>query len=80
VKQEKLWNRSLAELLALCRAIEADPANRNPPGSFWLYVPKARRQLDRIARAIADQVRERRQARGERLDQSGYSGRQSKRR
>lgn len=42
-----------AELTAMREAICADPANKNiTPGCVYLYVPKARKQIDDIAWAI----------------------------
>lgn len=40
------------ELVKLAREIEGNPDNRNPPGSLWLFKPKAQKKLDAIARCI----------------------------
>lgn len=40
------------ELHAMQERIKADPANRMPKGSVYLYIPKARKELDAIAWAI----------------------------
>jgi hypothetical protein len=53
VKQQKaLAGKSMEELQALRRVIEADPGNRNPPGSFWIYTKAAQQKLVAIAWAI----------------------------
>jgi hypothetical protein len=41
-----------AELEALLSTIRADPANKTAPGSFYLYLPKARKRIDAIVSAI----------------------------
>lgn len=77
-----LHGKTTEELLAMIRQIEDDPKNQIPrgSGSIWLYTPKARKRLDQIALALALKTREKRKLAGEYVDESGYSGRQSKRR
>ncbi len=69
-----------AEALAMIAAIEADPTNRTPPGSLWIYTPKARKKLTDLARVIANNQRAERIARGEVVNDAGYSGRKTNRR
>ena len=68
------------ELLALSRQIEQDPVNRMPAGCLYLYTPKAIRKLDQIARAITNNMAEKRKMAGNPVVADGYSGRQSNRR
>jgi hypothetical protein len=69
------------KLLAKIAAIEADPNNLNPPGSsLFIYKPAARKRLEKLARDITDIIRQEKLARGETINDEGYSGRQSKRR
>lgn len=69
-----------AEALAKIAAIESDPANRTPPGSLWLYTAKARKKLDDLRRIVANNQRAERLARGEVVNDAGYSGRKTNRR
>lgn len=71
---------SMDELLEKRKAIEADPKNRMPSGSLYLYTPNARKRLDKIDLEIANLIRERRAAEGRPVPCDGYSGRQTKRR
>lgn len=61
VKQQRaLAAKSMEELQAMRRVIEADPGNHNPPGSFWIYTKAAQRRLAAITWAIVyklDKVR-----------------------
>lgn len=57
-KAWKLADLSFAELNELRESVTNDPANRNPPGSFWLYTPKARKKLDALAWAVTYKLRE----------------------
>lgn len=62
-------------------AIVAVPENKMPPGSsIYLYTAKARKKLDEIDRAITSNLRAARLVAGDTIDDSGYSGRQQKRR
>lgn len=79
-RRMKLDGKTTEELIILRRSIEADPDNKMPPGSLWLYKPKIRKKLDEIDRAIADTIRAKRIARGEPVNDAGYSGRKSNRR
>ena len=76
----KLDGKTNDELVVLQAAIVADPANRNVKGGIYLYTSAARRKLDAITRQITHNLAEARAARGDPVDASGYSGRQSKRR
>ena len=68
------------ELLAKIEAIESDPKNHNPEGSFYLYTAAARKRLDKLRMAVASNIRAAKIARGEYVNDEGYSGRNSKRR
>lgn len=77
----KLYKKhTQAELLALQAGIEADPANRNPQGSFQIYTERARRQLSDIATAITHHLADKRATAGNPVPVDGYSGRQTNRR
>ena len=71
---------SMEELVALSKAIREDPANKETPGSLYLLNKKARTKLANIDLAITHHLEDLRTARGQVIDKSGYSGRQSKRR
>ena len=71
---------SPAELVAMQEAIRNEPANKMPPRSLYLYVPKARKKLDAIAQAITFHLQDKREAEGRPVAADGYSGRQSNRR
>ena len=71
---------SLEELTVARKAIEDEPGSRNPPGELFLFTPKVRKRLDRIDRLIQFRTGEARKARGEKINQEGYSGRQTNRR
>lgn len=66
-------------LLAEIAAYEAKEENRNPPGSFYLFKPHARRHLDMMQRGVASIMRQKRLLRGEPVNDAGYSGRNSNR-
>ena len=54
--------KTMQELLAKQRAIEADPKNRNPQkGSIWLYTKNAQRRLDKIAFEITELLRQKKE-------------------
>lgn len=57
----RLNKASIEEIQKVRLEIEADPINRNAPGSFWLFTPKARAKLDACARAITQRLAERKQ-------------------
>lgn len=76
---DPLNGKTNAELVEIRRAIESDPKNRMPPGGLFIYTPVARRKLDKIDRAIANNLRAAMIARGEPPNDEGYSGRQSNR-
>lgn len=50
------------ELHAMQDRIKADPANRMPKGSVYLYIPKARKKLEDIAWAITYHMQDRKEA------------------
>ncbi len=52
MKAWKLAELSYAELEERRKAIENDPKNRNPPGSFWIFTAKARVKLEILAWAV----------------------------
>jgi len=52
-------NHTIAELTAMQERICADPKNRMPEGSLYLYRPQARRKLDAIRWAITYHLRDR---------------------
>lgn len=76
----KLKDKTNSELTLMREVITSDDVNRNPPGSFWKYKPSARRKLDAIDRAITANLRAAKIARGEAVNDEGYSGRQTNRR
>jgi hypothetical protein len=77
----KLDGKTLEELVALQEAICADPKNRNPKAdSIFKYTKATHKKLDEIAWAITHKLRELRVARGETINDCGYSGRQTNRR
>lgn len=76
----KLDGKSVDDLVAMRQEIEKEPSNRNPPGSLFIFTKKARKKLDAIDLAIADAIRQLRLSRGEIIDNSGYSGRQTNKR
>lgn len=78
--RKKLIDRTTQECLALIAAIEANPKNQNPPGSFWKYTAAARAKIDKLMREIRSNMRAEKIARGEPVNDEGYSGRQSNRR
>ncbi len=49
---------TLDELQVERLSIEAIPENRNPPGSFYIYKPRARSKLEAIAWAITHRLAE----------------------
>lgn len=75
----KLQGKTTAELVAIRRALEDNPANQTT-GSLWRYSAAARKKFDEIDRQIASNIRADRIARGLPVDDSGYSGRQTNRR
>jgi hypothetical protein len=60
----KLSAKSFEELNEIRLAIENEPANQMPKGSFYLYTPNARKKLDDIAWAVTYKLAEKQ--RGER--------------
>ena len=76
----KLEGKTNAELLAMIEKIEADPANKNIPGSIYIYAPKARKKIAELARAISSNLEDKRIAEGRPVRCDGYSGRQTNRR
>lgn len=78
--KKKLDDHTTEELVAMRRAVEDDPANRNPTESIFIYTPKAMKKLRAIDDAITRKVAERRAAAGNPVPTSGYSGRQTNRR
>ncbi|MCG3207249.1 MAG: hypothetical protein FOGNACKC_00849 [Anaerolineae bacterium] len=72
---------TLEELVAMEAKVSNDPANRNQvPGSIYLHTAKARKQLEVIRWAITYKLQERREARGETINEAGYTGPKRKRR
>ena len=76
----KLDGKTNEELLAMIAEIEADPKNRMPPGGLYLYTPQARKKLDKLARAVTNNMAEKRALKGDPVRADGYSGRQTNRR
>jgi len=73
--------KSTPELLALIKLIEDDPKSLNPDKkSLYKYNPLARRNLDKLARAITENLRIKRESEGNPVSADGYSGRQSNKR
>ena len=65
------------KLLQKIAEIENDPNNQTLPGSFWKYKKPARVKLDKLYREIASIIRAEKIARGETVNDAGYSGRNS---
>ena len=76
----KLDGKTNEELVAMQERITSDPKNQMPKGSIFMYKPAASKKLGEIARAITDNLREAKIARGEKINDAGYSGRKSNRR
>lgn len=74
----KLIGKMNDELQALRVQIESNPANQQT-GSLFKYTPSARKKLDAIAWAITANLRAAKLARGEYINDAGYSGRQTNR-
>lgn len=72
-------NKTNAELLAMRGDIEAKPENQQT-GSIWRFTAKARKKLNAIDWAITRNLRLAKLARGECVNDEGYSGRQTNRR
>jgi len=66
--------------LSKISAVEADPKNLSPAGSFWKYVPSARAKTDKLAMHIANLTAQKRKLSGNPVPCNGYSGRQTNRR
>ena len=73
----KLSHLDTPQLVALAADIAARPESQSPAGSFWKYVPRARKQLDLIALEITHRLADARKAAGRPVPCDGYSGRQS---
>ena len=74
------YEKTTEELLAMTKAVEADPKNQMPPGHLYLYTPQARKKLDKIAWAITQNMRDKRIAAGDPPSSEGYSGSKQNRR
>lgn len=57
-KAWKMADLSFADLEQLRQAVQNDPKNQNPPGSFYLYTPPARKKLDALAWAVTHKLKE----------------------
>lgn len=75
----RLEGKTTEELVAMMRAVEADPASREE-GGFYLLTKKARKKLDEITRQITHNLAMKRAAEGNPVPCDGYSGRKQKRR
>ena len=77
-----LDSKTTEELLAMIQAIENDPVNQMPKdkNSIYLYTPVARKKLDKLTRAVANNQAEKRRLAVNPIVADGYSGRQSNRR
>lgn len=58
----RLADHSFDDLRRLREQIEADPRNRNPVGTLWIYTKAAQKKLDAIAWAITYKLAEARKA------------------
>jgi hypothetical protein len=76
----KLDGKTNEELLAMSKAIEADPANRNPPGHLSIFTKTAQKKLDKIAWAITENMIAKKKADGTYVAPDGYSGMKQNRR
>lgn len=72
--------KTTVELIAARQAIEADPKNLMPKGSFYRFTPAARRRLNQIDWEITENMRRARAEAGNPVACDGYSGRQTNRR
>ena len=52
-----LSHKNIDNLNTLRQAIENDPANQTPEGSFYKYTPEARKRLSNIAWAITNKLK-----------------------
>jgi hypothetical protein len=69
----KLYQKySMDELIRMEKDICNDPKNKQD--GFYIYTPKARKKLDEIAWAITYHLRDNRRARGENINEAGYTG------
>jgi hypothetical protein len=75
-----LEGKTTLVLLEMMLAIESDPKNRMPAGHLYLYIPKARKKLEKIARQITYNLAEKRKADGNPVPTCGYSGMKQNRR
>ncbi len=71
--------KSNVELVALQAKLCSDPANQLK-GGLKLYTPNTQRKLDLIARAITQNLADKRKAEGRPVPCCGYSGRRTNRR
>lgn len=70
----------LAKLTAEIKRIETDPKYLNTPGTYPRYTKAGTRRLAKLDRAVTDRLRELREERGEKINEAGYTGRQTNRR
>lgn len=76
-----LDGKTNAELVAMDAALCQDPQNANTgDGGLNLYNRKTQRKLEEIRRQIAWNMKQGMKARGEYINEDGYSGRKCNRR
>lgn len=56
IDRVELSYKSIKEINAIREAVESNPKNLMPEGSFHIYMPKARKQLDDIAWAVTNKL------------------------
>ncbi len=71
--------RTQQELITLDAATSADPCNQAPAGGIFRHTSKARKLLEEIAQAITWHMEDTREAAGNPVKVTGYSGRNTNR-
>lgn len=72
-------NDETKKLLAEIKIIEDDPKSKDTSDHLWIFTKIALRKLDDLRRKVASNIREERLSRGQKVNDSGYSGRKSNR-
>lgn len=70
--------KTMDQLVALRKQLCNDPKNFAKDGGIYLHNKQTRQKFDAIDLAITFHLKDRREARGETINEAGYSGRQSK--
>ena len=75
----KLDGLTNAQLIEMRQKLEADPTNRQTD-SIFMFTPACRKKFDKIDRQIQHNIRAAKLARGEYVNDEGYSGAKQNRR